>query len=227
MIRPIAGMLNHRLPYAKGQETYYRDLLPRPLGVLDLHLSTRTYLVGDRITLADLEAGSALVMMYEQIVGKEQREKFPHVLRHYETIRNHPKLKDIWGTTEYLEVQKTYTPPAKAKDEKPKAAKAPAAPKVSGYEMYAYASVLIVLFQEKAPKKKEAAADDEEEEPLVPAEPKIKNPLDDLPKSNFNLEDWKRAYSNMDTRGPGGSLEWLYEKSVFFPRLLLSSPETV
>ncbi|KIM24549.1 hypothetical protein M408DRAFT_75828 [Serendipita vermifera MAFF 305830] len=186
-IRPIAGMLAHRLPYSKALETHYRELLPRPLGVLDKHLSTRTYLVGERITLADLEAGSALVMMYEQIIGKEQREQFPHVLRHYETIRNHPKLKDIWGPTEYIDVQKAYTPPAKTKEAKPAAPKAAA-----------------------APKKKDDA--DEEDEPLVPAEPKVKNPLDDLPKSNFNLEDWKRAYSNMDTRGSGGALEWFYEK---------------
>jgi len=39
----------------------------------------------------------------------------------------------------------------------------------------------------------------------------VKNPLDDLPKSSFNLEDWKRAYSNKDTRGKDGALEWLYE----------------
>ena len=57
-----------------------------------------------------------------------------------------------------------------------------------------------------------AEKQDEEDDDDVPAEPKVKNPLDDLPKSNFNLEDWKRAYSNMDTRGSGGSLEWFYEK---------------
>jgi len=45
----------------------------------------------------------------------------------------------------------------------------------------------------------------------VHKQPKVKNPLDDLPKSTFNLEDWKRAYSNKDTRGPGGAIEWLYE----------------
>lgn len=49
---------------------------------------------------------------------------------------------------------------------------------------------------------------------MVPAEPKVKNPLDDLPKSNFNLEDWKRAYSNKETRGKDGALEWLYEQYV-------------
>jgi elongation factor 1-gamma len=45
---------------------------------------------------------------------------------------------------------------------------------------------------------------------LVPAEPVAKNPLDDLPKSNFNLEQWKRQYSNLDTRGE--ALPWFYEK---------------
>jgi len=39
----------------------------------------------------------------------------------------------------------------------------------------------------------------------------VKNPLDDLPKSTFNLEDWKRAYSNKETRGAGGAIEWFYE----------------
>ncbi|KAE9387058.1 eEF1-gamma domain-containing protein, partial [Gymnopus androsaceus JB14] len=38
-----------------------------------------------------------------------------------------------------------------------------------------------------------------------------KNPLDGLPTSNFNLEDWKRAYSNKDTCGKDGAFEWLYE----------------
>jgi elongation factor 1-gamma len=47
----------------------------------------------------------------------------------------------------------------------------------------------------------------------VPPQPKIHNPLNDLPKS-FNLEVWKRAYSNLDTRGPGGALEWFYERYV-------------
>lgn len=92
---------------------------------------------------------------------------------------------------ELTETQPAYQPPAKEtkakepKAEKPKEAKAP-----------------------KAPKAKEV--DEEEEEPLVPAEPKVKNPLDDLPKSAFNLEEWKRQYSNLDTRTE--AIPWFYEK---------------
>ena len=68
---------------------------------------------------------------------------------------------------------------------------------------------------EKKPKAKEA--DDDDDEPAVPAEPKAKNPLDDLPKSSLNLEDWKRAYSNKDTRGADGAIEWFYQKCVLSP----------
>lgn len=103
---------------------------------------------------------------------------------------NQPKVKEIYAEVKPVETL-NYQPPAKpAAAEKPKADK----PKA-----------------EKAPKKKEAE-DDDDDEPLVPAEPKVKNPLDDLPKSAFNLEEWKRQYSNLDTRGAGGSLEWFYEK---------------
>jgi len=35
--------------------------------------------------------------------------------------------------------------------------------------------------------------------------------LDDLPKSAFNLEEWKRQYSNLDTPD---ALKWFYEKYV-------------
>lgn len=109
------------------------------------------------------------------------------------SVINHPKLVAIFdnGKPQLTETQATFQPPAKEskpKEAKPEQPKAPKAPKAA------------------KPK------DDDEEEPDVPAEPKVKNPLDDLPKSAFNLEEWKRQYSNLDTRGSGGSLEWFYEK---------------
>ena len=82
-----------------------------------------------------------------------------------------------------------YVPPPKEKKE-PKPAPAPA-PKA------------------EKPKKVE---EEEEDDGIPRDEPKAKNPLDSLPKSAFNLEDWKRAYSNKDTRGADGSLEWFYQK---------------
>lgn len=100
-------------------------------------------------------------------------------------------MKDIFGGIEYVEKAVQYVPPKK--ESKP--APAPAAPK------------------EKKEKEKAKKEDEEEDDGnLVPEEPKAKNPLDLLPKSSFNLEDWKRAYSNKDTRGSDGALEWFYAK---------------
>jgi elongation factor 1-gamma len=106
-----------------------------------------------------------------------------------ETVINQPKFQGIWDPVEYVEKALQYVPPPKEKKE-PK----PAAPKV-----------------EKPAKKVEEKEEEDGDEALV-APPPVKNPLDDLPKSPFNLEDWKRAYSNMDTRGSGGAIEWFYER---------------
>ena len=62
---------------------------------------------------------------------------------------------------------------------------------------------------EPAVKEEKEADDGPDDEPVmlaIPAEPKVKNPLDDPPKSCFHLEDRKRACSDKDTSGDGGSL---------------------
>ena len=164
----------------------------RTLNTLEAHLSSRTFFVGERITLADITIASIIQKAVGVTIDAPLRAKLPNLIRHLETIVNQPKLKEIFGETEYTEKAIQFVPPAKEK--KPAAPAAPAAPKA-----------------EKKPKAK-AADDDDDEEPLVPAEPQAKNPLDDLPKSTFNLEDWKRAYSNKETRGAGGAIEWFYEK---------------
>lgn len=124
------------------------------------------------------------------------------MIRHYETIANQPAATPVLGEIKYAEKATQYTPPAKDKEKKKESKPA---------------QVVAAIKEKIAPKPK--PADDEEDEPLVPEEPKAKNPLDDLPKSTLNLEDWKRAYSNLDTRGSGGSIEWFYEKYAFYYRL--------
>ena len=131
-------------------------------------------------------------------VDASVRAQIPNVIRHLETIVNQPGLKEIFGEIPYAEKALQYVPPPKEKKEvKPAAAPAPKAEK---------------------PKKE---VEEEEDDGIPRDEPKAKNPLDSLPKSSFNLEDWKRAYSNKDTRGAGGSLEWFYEKSVLSYLLIL------
>ncbi|TFY65299.1 hypothetical protein EVG20_g5645 [Dentipellis fragilis] len=175
-------------PYNKPIHTHIAERLTGALTLLEKHLATRTFVATERITLADIALAAALQHAFTHNVDAALRAKLPNVVRHFETVVNQPTLKAIFGQTAYAEKALQYTPPAKEKKEKKEEAPKPKA--------------------EKKPKKEE---EDEEDEPSFADEPKAKNPLDSLPKSSFNLEDWKRAYSNKDTRGADGALEWFYK----------------
>jgi len=179
-------------PYNKPIHNVFQDRLTSALTILEKHLVTRTYLATERITLADISLAAELQSAFSTTVDAALRAKLPNVLRHYETIVNQPKLASVFGSTAYAEKALQYTPPPKEKKEKAPAA--PAQPKA-----------------EKKPKKEEVNDDDDDDDKPLQEAPKEKNPLDLLPKSTLNLEDWKRAYSNKETRGTDGALEWFYQ----------------
>merc|ERR1712098_806022 len=66
--------------------------------------------------------------------------------------------------------------------------------------------------QEKKPaekkEKKEKPKEDDGDIDLAPAEPKQKDPFADMPKGTFDLEEWKRFYSNNDE---DESVKWFWE----------------
>lgn len=131
--------------------------------VLEEHLTANTYLVGERITLADIFSASLLTRAFATVLDKKWRSANPAVTRWYNTIINQAAFKAVFPNPVFAEEVIKYTPPKK--EEKPKAA-APAPEKPA----------------EEAPK------------------PKPKHPLEALGKSNFILDDWKRKYSNDETR---------------------------
>ncbi|KAB5590883.1 Elongation factor 1-gamma [Ceratobasidium theobromae] len=186
----LIALLRGQYPYNKPTDAALRERVNDALNTLNTHLIDNTFLLPtNRLSLADITFAAIMQKAFETVIDAKQRAQLTSVVRLYETVVNQPAIKEIFGETNYAETSMQFTPPKKEKPPAPAAAPKP--PK------------------EKKPVEKD---DDDEDEPSVPAEPKVKNPLDDLPKSAFNLEDWKRAYSNMETRGAGGSLEWFYEK---------------
>ncbi|KZV75829.1 elongation factor 1-gamma [Peniophora sp. CONT] len=175
-------------PYNKPIHTTLADGVIAALTILEKTLASRTFLASERVSLADITLASELQEALSTIIDAPTRAKLPNVVRHFETVVNQPSVKEVFGSTTYAEKAVAFTPPPKEKKE-PKAAEAPK-PKA-------------------APKPKVVEEDDDDEKPIE--EPKAKNPLDSLPKSSFNLEDWKRAYSNKETRGADGAIEWFYQ----------------
>ncbi|KAI4865346.1 eEF1-gamma domain-containing protein [Hypoxylon rubiginosum] len=158
----------------------------KAVSVVEEHLLHTTYLVGERITLADLFAAGIISRGFQFFYDKAWRSEHPNVTRWYETVYNQPIYTDVAQPFALLDTPKL-TNVAPKKPEQPKQAKPQAAP--------------------KAPK---AAAPAAEEEP-APA-PKPKHPIDLLPRSEFALDEWKRYYSNHDE---DVSLKWFWENVPF------------
>lgn len=69
------------------------ERLVRPLAVIEAHLSTRSHLVGDRFTVADLNM--AEVLRYAQGYG-ELMGQFPAIMAWLETCQARPAFRKMW-----------------------------------------------------------------------------------------------------------------------------------
>lgn len=113
------------------------------------------------------------------------RAPYVNVNRYFITLVNQPNFVAVLGEVKLAEQATVYDPAVHAtQDEKNKAAKAAEKAKAEEEKKAA----------EKAEKAAIAAADEEEES--YEDKPAAKNPLDMLPPTTFNLEAWKRFYSN-------------------------------
>lgn len=178
-------------PYNKKVVTDAINATMKAVSVAEDHLLVHTFLVGERITLADLFCAGFVAHGFKTFFDKKWRAENPNIVRWYETVFHQPIYAAVVGDKlNYIDEAIKNQPPAKPKgEEKPKAQK-----------------------QEKAapkPKAKEAADDDEQEEEEDKPAPKPKHPLEALPKPTLPLDEWKRKYSNEETREV--ALPWFWE----------------
>lgn len=151
------------------------------LAVLETHLTSNTYLVGERLTIADFFAASILSRAFATVLDKEWRSKNVAVTRWYTTIINQSIYKAVVENPILVDEIIKYTPPKK--EEKPK---------------------------KEAPKAAPKAEEEAEDEPKP--EPKPKHPLEALGKPTLILDEWKRQYSNEDTRTTAMPWFWQHYK---------------
>lgn len=178
--RPLIG----KDPYNKKSVDESKEATLKVLAVYEQHFLVNTFLVGERLTLADLYTASQMARAFQFVLDKAWRAENPNVTRWYETIVNQPIWKAVVASPIFVEEAVKYTPPKK--DAKPAKAPTPAAPKA-----------------EKKP-----AVEEEDDEPKP--EVKAKHPLESLSKPTLILDDWKRKYSNEDTRSV--ALPWFWEQ---------------
>lgn len=160
------------------------------LKILDNHLKVNNYMVGSKLTIADIALVSVLVNAFRFLFEEKFRKSIPNVTRWFETVVDNAAFQKVWGKIRlcvkefepfvhhhekqaHAEEAKTTSP--KKKEKKKEEAK----PKAE-------------VAKPAAKPKKDDDDDDDEEKPVK----KEKNPLDLLPPSKFNLFDFKTLYVN-------------------------------
>merc|ERR1712173_335230 len=64
---------------------------------LNDHGLTRTFLVGERLTLADIAVACTLLSLYKQVLDPAFRKPFVNVTRWFTTVVNQPNAKAVLG----------------------------------------------------------------------------------------------------------------------------------
>lgn len=192
------------MPYNKNTVERAKDDVKQSLDYLNNYLLANTYLVGERLTLADIIVFTNLLHLYQYVLDAEFRQPFGNVTRWFNTILNQPQtlavVKNFQLCTKAIEFDpKKYaefqgkTGATAAKDAAPKKEKKPAAPAAAA----------------KSAKKDDAPEELDAADEALAAEPKSKDPFDAMPKGTFNFDDFKRCYSNEDE---SKSIPYFFEK---------------
>ena len=174
-----------REPFNKKSVDASEEKVKSLLEYLNGQLENRTFLVGERLTLADLVMVGHASRGMGGMFDPEFRKPYPNFIRYYSMVHNQEIFKKVAGEPQFITERIKFTPPKTEKAAKD--TKAAAAPK-------------------KAAAKE---ADDEEEE--KPKE-KVKHPLEGLPAAAMVMDEWKRTYSNNETPD---AMKWFWEHADF------------
>jgi len=181
---PTLGIMQ----FNKNSTERAKEDVTKAMTALNDHLLHHTFLVGERLTLADIAVACTMISLYQHVLDPGFRKPFGNVNRWFKTVVNQPQAKKVLGEVKlaekmaqfdakkFAEMSKSGGDSAgkkdKKKQDKPKEDKP------------------------KAAEKKKEAAPAPEEAPLE--KPKEKDPFAAMPKGNWDMDDFKRFYSNND-----------------------------
>ncbi|XP_066560027.1 elongation factor 1-gamma isoform X1 [Amia ocellicauda] len=80
-----------------------RETIQGVLSVLDKHLHARTFMVGERVTLADISMVCALFLLYKQVLEPSLRGNFANVTRWFITCVHQAQFSAVLGEVQLCE----------------------------------------------------------------------------------------------------------------------------
>lgn len=205
---PMIGIM----PYDKEQVDRAIEEIGDALYLLNKQLTEATFLVGERITLADIIVFTTLLQLFEYVLDPSERKKYVALCRWFNTMLNQKEVKAVI-TEKFKFCEKPVVHNPKLYDDFQR--------KIG----FGLDVKLAPAKKEKAAAKKEekkaAPAKKEEKKAAAPAEeldatelalrgePESKDPFAALPAGKWVIDDFKRFYSNEDE---SKSIPYFWEK---------------
>jgi elongation factor 1-gamma len=213
------------LQYNKNQVEEAKKELIRLLNILNSYLLTRTYLVGERISLADIALSCNLLLAYQHVLEPEHRTPLVNVNRWFQTCVHQPNFLSVLGEVSlctksaqfdaqrFKEFQEScggshesHEAAKHHKDDKGKKDKKHDEKHDKKKDKEAKKEKHVENGPPATEKPKAAAApaaDDADDldaaDEAMALEPKQKDPFAAMPKGKFVMDDFKKVYSNEDT----------------------------
>lgn len=195
--------------FNKQQFDESKNEVLRLLHDLDSFLLSRTFLVGERISLADIAVSCNLLPAYQHVFDAEVRKPFVNVNRWFETLINQPEFKKILGSVKLCEKSEQFDA-KKFKEIESSTSHSTHANESGGKKDKKKDKDHAKEAPKDAPKKEKKPAAHEDDdgaengdldatELALAEEPKKKDPFESMPKGTFNMDEFKRVYSNEDT----------------------------
>ena len=70
---------------------------------MEVYLNTKTYLAGERITLADISLAMTYLPMYQYVMDAKTRSKYPNNTRWFNTCIHQPNFLKVLGNVKLCE----------------------------------------------------------------------------------------------------------------------------
>jgi len=85
------------------------ERLGRALAYLESHLAARPsgYVALDTLTLADFVLAGVIFAAAHVSLGSAERAQYPHIFAHYTKVTTDERVKQYWGTEEFVDVRLT------------------------------------------------------------------------------------------------------------------------
>lgn len=173
-VYPTLGILQ----YNKQNTEKAQENVKSVMSLLNSHLLTKTFLVGERVSQADITMACTLLMLYTNVMDPKFREPYGNVNRWFVTVINQPEFKSVLGSVELC------TKMAQFDNKKYQ-------------EIFGKGKKQSAKKEDKKPKEEAKKGSGDPPAQEKPAAPKPANPWANCPEPSMDLEALKRNYKNM------------------------------